>query len=106
MGLRNYEECNIPEIDTSDSPHIPRRKRRGINVRAEVEIRVGRESWDQRHSRDMVMGQESGHPKVYKDTMIGKKAVAVGSMESKMKGEIEEQEWKIGTSFREQRSGE
>ena len=49
MGLRNYEECNIPEIDTSDSPHIPRRKRRGINVRAEVEVRVGRESWDQRH---------------------------------------------------------
>jgi hypothetical protein len=27
-------------------------------------------------------------------------------MESKLKGEIEEQEWKIGTSFREQRSGE
>jgi len=66
MGFRNYEECNIPEIDTSDSPHIPRRKRRGINVRAEVEVRVGRESRGQRHSRDMGMGQESRHPRDYK----------------------------------------
>ena len=39
-GSRDYEECNIPEIDTSDSPDIPRRKRRGINVRTEVEVSV------------------------------------------------------------------
>ena len=32
--------------------------------------------------------------------------VAVGSMESKLKGEIVEQKWKIRTSLREQRSGE
>jgi hypothetical protein len=63
---RDYEECNIPEIDTSDSPDIPRRKRMGINVRTEVEVSVGRESRDQRHSRDMGMGQESGHRRDYK----------------------------------------
>ena len=39
-GSRDYEDCNIPEIDTSDSPDIPRRKRRGINVRTEVEVSV------------------------------------------------------------------
>ena len=54
---RDYEECNIPEIDTSDPPDIPRRKRRGINIRAEVEVSVGRGSRDQIHSRDMGMGQ-------------------------------------------------
>jgi len=65
-GSRDYEECDIPEIDTSDSPDSPRWKRRGINVRAEVEVRVRRESRDQRHSRDMGIGQESGHPRYYK----------------------------------------
>ena len=65
-GYRDYEECNIPEIDTSDSPDIARRNRRGINVRAEVAVSVGRESRDQRHSRDMGMGQESGHTREYK----------------------------------------
>lgn len=65
-GSRDYGECNIPEIDTSDSPDIPRRKRREINIKAEVEVRVERESWDQRHSRDMGMGQESGNHRDYK----------------------------------------
>jgi len=65
-GSRDYEECSIPEIDTSDSPDIPRRKRRGINVSTEVEVSVGRESRDQRHSRDMGMEQESGHRRDYK----------------------------------------
>ena len=108
-GSRDYEECNIPEIDTSDSPDIPRRKRRGINVRTEVEVSVGRESRDQRHSRDMGMGQESGHRRDYKgySTQMNRETgVAVGSMESKLKGEIVEQKWKIRTSLREQRSGE
>jgi hypothetical protein len=36
----DYEECSIPEIDTSDSPDIHRRKRRGINVSTEVEVSV------------------------------------------------------------------
>ena len=63
-GSRDYEECSITEIDTS--PDIPRRKRRGINVSTEVEVSVGRESRDQRHSRDMGMEQESGHRRDYK----------------------------------------
>ena len=37
--------------------------RRGINIRAEVEVSVGRGNRDQRHSRDMGMGQESEHPR-------------------------------------------
>jgi hypothetical protein len=36
---------------------LPRRKRREINIRAEVEVSVGSGSRDQRHSRDMGMGE-------------------------------------------------
>ena len=56
---------------------------------------MGRESRDQRHSRDMGMEQESGHRRDYKgySTQMNRETgVAVG------------QKWKIGTSLREQRS--
>jgi hypothetical protein len=56
----------------------------------------------------MGMGQESEHArdcKGYSTQMNRETSVAVGSMECKLKGKIEEQWWTIGTSLREQRSG-
>ena len=69
---------------------------------------MGRENRDQRNSRDMGMGQESEHArdcKGYSTQMNRETGVAVGSMESKLKGKIEEQRWNSGTRLREQRSG-
>lgn len=55
------------------------------------------------------MGQENGHARDYKEystEMNREKGSVSGSMKSKWKGEIEEQKWKIGTIYIEQRSEE
>jgi hypothetical protein len=110
-GSRDYEECNIPEIDTSDSPDIPRRKRRGINVSTEFEVSVGRESrlhpshscylpvlplffgWGSLTLSGVFLNSLFIITKVLAESEISPFiSVAVG------------QKWKIGTSLREQRS--
>jgi hypothetical protein len=59
--------------------------------------------WDQRHSREWEWERKVRTPEIARD--VGKRAVVVGSMASKLNGKIEEQRWNIGTSLREQRSG-